>query len=50
MALEMLRMGLLSSPSLQVVLDKDLGGVMAVEQTLGPQGKQSKQLVLGLDQ
>jgi hypothetical protein len=31
----MLRMGLLSPPSLQVVLDKDLGGVMAVEQTLG---------------
>jgi len=29
-----LRMGLLPSPSLQVVLYKDLGGVMSVEQTL----------------
>jgi len=35
MALEMLRMGLLSPPSLQVVLDKDLGGVMVFEQMLG---------------
>ena len=35
MALEMMRMGRLSSPSLQVVLYQDLGGVMAVEQTLG---------------
>lgn len=35
MALEMMRMGRLSPPSLQVVLYQDLGGVMAVEQTLG---------------
>jgi hypothetical protein len=35
MALEMLWMGLLSPPSLQVVLDKDVGGVMVFEHTLG---------------